>query len=385
MDRREHDVQVSLALPQGAALNKIALGAAQVVSLGDRAQVFGDVFSNQGATTLGNTAKTANLFVNGVATLSSNAVVSGNVVAKSVNKAASAMISGTTTLKNPMPPTTPVSWTVTVRDAFLGDVQLGVDASRDLVPGKYGHFSVGSRSTITLHSGAYQLSDFLLEPQARLVIDSSHGPVQIVVDGNFTYRGSVVSATTNVPQVLFAVQGASALVEAPFTGALLAPQAAVRFQAALPKGHRAVVYGATVTLEPDTKIAYCPFDWATAIGGSTDFNPIPSNATRRDLLENGLGLTLDIKKDGTGKSSSSGTSTTTREFTLRQDQTVAGGVIGNGTQPSAVVNVAVPTLPGASWAESSHAAVSICVPLSALSLLLASWLKRWRAPIAREH
>jgi len=42
-------------------------------------------------------------------------------------------------------------------------------------------------------------------------------------------------------------------------------------------------------------------------------------------------LTLDIKKDGTGKSSSSGTSTTTREFTLRQDQTVAGGVIGNGT------------------------------------------------------
>ena len=60
-------------------------------------------------------------------------------------------------------------------------------------------------------------------------------------------------------------------------------------------------------------------------------------------------------------------------------------VVSLATQPSAVVNVAVPMLPGASWAESSHAAVSICVPLSALSLLLASWLKRRRAPIAREH
>jgi len=327
----QHDVQLSLALPQGAALNKIALGATQSVSLGDRVQVFGDVFSNQGGTTVGNTAKTANLFANGVATLRENAVISGNVVAKSLDKRPSATISGTTTLTNTMPPTTAVSWTVTVRDAFLGDVQVGVDTSRDLIPGKYGHFSVDSRSTVTLHSGVYQLTDFMLQPQARLLIDSSQGPVQIVVDGGFTYRGSIVSATANVPQVLFAVRGPSALVEAPFTGALLAPQAAVRFQAALPKGHRAVVYGATVTLEPDTKIGYYPFDWTTTIGGSTDFNPIPSNATRRDLLENGLGLTLDILKDGTGKTSSSGTSTTTRTFTLRQDQTVGGGVIGNGT------------------------------------------------------
>jgi apolipoprotein N-acyltransferase len=62
----------------------------------------------------------------------------------------------------------------------------------------------------------------------------------------------------------------------------------------------------------------------------------------------------------------------------------AGRVVASlANQPSAVVNIKVPMLPGASWAESSHAAISVCVPLSALLLLLASWLKRKRAPIAR--
>jgi len=326
---QQRQIQLSLTLPAAAALNQVAVGSVQLADIGDRVQTRGSIFSTLGDTNIGADAKVGSLFVNGTATLHDRAAVTGNVLAKSIVKPPTAAVSGTSTQTSPMPSPVNVVWTVSVGAASLGDVALEPDQSRDLTPGTYGHFSVKSRSSVTLHSGVYELSDFFLDSQAKLVIDSSHGPVQVVVDGNLTYRGATASATPDLPQVLFAVMGAAVEVESPFIGAIVAPQAAVHFQAAQPQGHRAFVFGATVKLEPDTKFASFPFDWTTVVG--SDFNPIPANAIHRDVLENSLGLTLSIAGDGTGNRSSSATSATPRTFTLRPDQTVGGGVIGNGT------------------------------------------------------
>ncbi|MEP7049392.1 MAG: hypothetical protein ABJB12_03525 [Pseudomonadota bacterium] len=318
-----------MKLPSGASLNQVAVGATQSVTLADSDHVPGTIFSDLGDTEVGNDAKVGNLFVNGTTTLHDRSVVTGNILTKVIAPSSSATISGTVTQKNPFPPPVSVVWTLNVNTASLGDVQLEPNQSRDLSPGTYGHFSVKSRSTVTLHSGVYELADFLLEPQARLVIDDSQGPVQVVVDGSYTFRGAIASASPALPQILFAVLGTSVEVEAPFIGAIVAPQAAVHFQAARPQGHRAFVYGSSVKLEPGTNFSSFPFDWTTVVG--IDFDPIPANVITRDLSESPRDLTLNIAGDGSGKSSSSATSATPGTFSLRPEYTVGGGIIGNGS------------------------------------------------------
>jgi hypothetical protein len=269
----QQQIALSFTLPAAASLNTVVVGASTSATLADRSQIFGDVVTNGGAADVGNDAKTGSLFVNGIATLHDRSQIFGDITARHLVKSASATVTGSTTQSDSPPPTTGVSWTVNVNSASLGDVSLEPGQVRNLVPGKYGHFDAKSGSTVTVHSGVYEVADFLLEPQARLVIDDSRGPVQIVVDHDFTYRGAIVAGSQPVAQVLFAVQGTNALVESPFVGALVAPKASVHFQAALPQGHRAFVYGGSVSLEADTKIASFPFDWTSV---SSDFVPQPA-------------------------------------------------------------------------------------------------------------
>lgn len=269
----QQQIALSFTLPAAASLNTVVLGASTSASLADRTQIFGDLVTNNGAADVGNDARIGSAFVNGTATLHDRAQLFGDLTARHIVKSSSATVTGSITEKDAQPATTAVSWTVKVNSTSLGDVNLDPDQVRDLVPAKYGHFAAKSRSTVTLHSGVYEVADFLLEPQARLVIDDSQGPVQIVVDHDLTYRGAIVPASQPVAQVLFAVQGTTALVESPFVGVLVAPNASVHLQAALPQGHRAFVFGASVALEADTKIDSFPFDWPSV---SSDFLPKPA-------------------------------------------------------------------------------------------------------------
>lgn len=269
----QQQIALSFTLPAASSLNTVVLGASTSANLADRTLIFGDLVTNGGPADVGNDAKVGSVFVNGTATLHDRAQVFGGLTARHLVKSSSATVTGSITENDVQPATTRVSWTVKVNSTSLGDVNLDPDQVRDLVPAKYGHFAAKSRSTVTLHSGVYEVADFLLEPQARLVIDDSQGPVQIVVDHDFTYRGAIVPASQPVAQVLFAVQGTTALVESPFVGALVAPNASVHLQAALPQGHHAFVFGASLALEADTKIDSFPFDWPRVSG---DFLPQPT-------------------------------------------------------------------------------------------------------------
>src|SRR5690606_9994617 len=98
-------------------------------------------------------------------------------------------------------------------------------------------------------------------------IADTTGPVQVFVKTAFTYRGKVVATGPSVPKWIVGYLGTTtAIVEAPFTGAFLAPAADVRFQAALPVGHRAFIYGKNVTLDADTKIEPYPVPWFELLG-----------------------------------------------------------------------------------------------------------------------
>lgn len=324
----EEQVQLAVSLPETVTLGRVAVAASQSLAAADRVKIFGDVSIASGSGTLGVEANTGSVFVRDDLTLRDRAHVVGRVTATSIHPGSAVVVDGGVTLQPASAAPVSIAWTVSVGTASLGAVVLEPDRKRDLPPGKYGAFLVKSRSTVTLHSGVYLLDDFTLEPQAKLRIDDRDGPVQVVVRGNFTYRGQIVSAIGETPQLLFGVQGSSVVVEAPFTGALLAPNAQVRFQAALPDGHKAFVYGAQVSLEPETKIYRLPFDWSTVVG--TDFDPIPPDAIVRDIGEGDLAVSVNIPADSSGPRSSSGSTPNPGPFRIRDKYTVAGGIIGNG-------------------------------------------------------
>src|SRR5450631_372 len=82
----QRQIQLSMTLPSGAALNQVAVGATQSVSLADRDQVPGTIFSDLGNTDVGNDAKVGSLFVNGTTTLHDRSVVAGSILTKAIAK-----------------------------------------------------------------------------------------------------------------------------------------------------------------------------------------------------------------------------------------------------------------------------------------------------------
>ncbi len=60
-----------------------------------------------------------------------------------------------------------------------------------LAPGDHGNMDVSGTSTLELTGGIYRFDSLKLEPDARLVVDETSGPVIIMVSGNLQLRGHV--------------------------------------------------------------------------------------------------------------------------------------------------------------------------------------------------
>jgi len=212
-----------------------------------------------------------------VVELKDRAKVAGNVVAgTTITKGPGVTISGTSAT-NQAVTLTEVAWQAKAPEPSLGPIALNSDERRVLEPGTYGALTVRPRAKLTLTTGVYVFQNFLLDPQAELRIDSRLGPVQIFVKGMFTYRGRVYSIGVDLPQLIVGYLGTTlAVIEAPFTGAFIAPNADVRFQAALPEGHRAFVQGRNVTLDADTKVEAYPVNWVS-LAGPDLYEPLPAD------------------------------------------------------------------------------------------------------------
>lgn len=318
-------------LDESVKLEDMAIGALELAQLADRVEVLAATSVAQGRIEVGNDSKTGGLAAQGEIRVGHRTVVSGDVHAGGELKLEpSTKVDGEKSGNLGAKPPKEVTWTVQVPVAQLGPVSLERDQRRKLEPGRYGALSVKSGASVTLSTGVYAFDDVTLEPQGQLLVDDREGPVQIVLNGKLSFKGRVRSAHGSVPQVLFAVQGNhDVMVEAPFVGVLLAPQATVRFQAARPDGHRAVVVGKSVWLEPDTKLRRLPFDWSTLLGPA--YENVPEDALVHTMPEDDLGLTVHVPAEGGASTTKTASTPTAEDFTLPEEYTVAGGVIGNGT------------------------------------------------------
>jgi hypothetical protein len=325
---------ISFTLPVGVNPNNLAVGAAKTLTLNDRVKLSGvaaEATGTNGTIQVTNDAKVASLIAGGNVSIGDRSVVSGDITAGgNVTRSSSSSVTGIITAHATLGAPQQFQWTFNADTNSLGDVTANSGAALDLVPGTYGNLTLNSQSSVTLHTGTYAFGNIAINAQATLLVDSVRGPVQMYSSKQFTFNGSVATATAGIPQLLVGLTGtATATVQSPFTGVLLAPNATLNVQAALPVGHRAIFYSSALVLQPDTIINPYPFDWGFLI---PSLEPtLPPSTPIHDMPQSPTNMPVAIDKDGGGTPTTTSSSPTVVKFTLPQSYPVEGGIIANGT------------------------------------------------------
>jgi hypothetical protein len=178
-------------------------------------------------TNIGSAASVSNVTSRGLITLRDRAHVNGNIVTSqaSITKQNGIVITGTVTTKATL--TLPSLSSCAISFPTLGaPVTVAPGASATLAPGAYGDTSIQSRATLKLSSGTYYLASIDLEPQARIVLDQTAGPVVLVVKNSIIERGQFVSPSGAPASVLLFYSGTNAArLETAFQGTVIAPNA----------------------------------------------------------------------------------------------------------------------------------------------------------------
>lgn len=323
-------VSFALAVPASIRLSELAAGAIATLDARDRVQTDSALFSG-GDVHVGHDASVEDVLATEDVQLLDRAHAAGVVQAGGQIQKGSQVVTGSEVPGVPFEPKV-FSWTAEVPMTSSGSVILEPEQSVRLEPGRYDHLSVKRDAKVFFESGVYSFNEVQVESGGQLVVDSSDGPTQLLAQTRFVFRGSVNSATVGRPQLLVGVVGTEAvMVEASFTGVVLAPNADVRLQAARPDGHTGFFWGKNVTLEPDTIIHPYAFDWVGVVGGDAYEGP-PEDVLQFDLDDPTVDVFLseaDDEEDSVLETSKAFDETI--EFSLPPSYPLSGGVIGDGT------------------------------------------------------
>ena len=249
-----------ITLPS-TTLDATALGVSSSLRIADRAKVetaaggFAAVASvGATLTDLGVDSRVGSTTSVAPITLRDRARVTGNATSGGlITLGNGATVTGTRT-PNAAVPLERLSWMVSFPQSGSG-LTLPPDQSAPLAPGSHGPVHIFSRSTVTLSSGTYYLDELILEPESRMVLDTTAGPVFIYVRNNFIYRGvTIFNGPSDRLLVGFAGSMAPA-IEGPFDGTLVAPNATVRLGVG-GTAHRGAVYAKSIELDPDARLIH---------------------------------------------------------------------------------------------------------------------------------
>jgi len=328
-------------LPNNVALGAFAAAAEGTLTVGDRAQVVDTagvpaLVSNAGTgkVTLNTSAQTGSIVSVGAVELKKDSKVTGDVTTQGTITITNATVTGTQSPATNVGPLHDETFAVDFTTNTQGSITLNSPPTGErvtnLAPGRYSSVTIQPRNRVNLRSGDYVLNSFDLEPQSRLVIDDTNGPVRISVRDTVLYKGHIQSAGSSHPAVRFVDVGTSLVVlESAFTGTFLAPNASVRL-ATLPAGesHIGAFYGKSLELSPDVKLVSNPYltygvtsSWQVPNPGGVQFGPF---VARTD------GSVLATTESGAVSISSTGTVTTLltgtqrRKFVLHPDGSAFG-------------------------------------------------------------
>lgn len=265
---------LAVVLPSTVAVQTAALGATDKLTLADRVQVRTPegapaLISNMGSqeTNLGMEANTGSVWSKG------NVVLRGTNVKDFINVLGDVWTQGTTTRQNnaKVRGTIYEHQTITTQSTpFVVDWPAPVNTSKSygpggaatLQPGNYGDVQVYQGAVLTLLPGNYFFTNFKLEPGARLILKNDSEPVFVYIRNLFQPRAAIEEKAQGELKgnAFFAVSGTTAVVvETPFIGTLIAPQAALTLATVGTAGHNGAFFAKTIEVRPDVVITHRPF------------------------------------------------------------------------------------------------------------------------------
>lgn len=265
--------QFSLVIPSQVAVGDSAVFGSSSVKWGDRATIVAEGASgiissaDNGYIEIGHDSNVRTVVSAGNATLRDRSKVDGDLFVQGTAQiGSSAQVFGNQAVGVNVTTHEAFKMPVYLPDEAGGSVHLEPDQQLALPPADYGTVAVKSRSTVTLSTGTYDFDTLqVAEPQAKLVIDDSAGPVIIYVRNQFTYRGNVqiLSIDGGFPDLLVVYLGQNELwLEAPFQGHLFAPNASAHIRP-MQGTFTGSIWGKNVEVHAGTVFIHQPFDLST--------------------------------------------------------------------------------------------------------------------------
>lgn len=267
-------VSFVIRLPNRMAPQDVALASSDWLRLADRAKALSTpqgnapvVNTGSGSTELGVEAITGNLWSQGPVTMRDRSRVNGSIKSASpVTRQNGTVVTGTVTV-GPITPLRDSRWEVSLPAQTGGEVNLEPDTpQRELAPGGYGNANIKARASIKLKAGTYLFQSMMLEPQSRVVVDDTEGPVVVYVNSSFTFRGSIEQVRNPAPpspDLLVVVRGTTALpIEAAFRGTIFAPSTLIRLSSTT---HTGTFIGKQVELQAGGQVVHRPFQWSLVL------------------------------------------------------------------------------------------------------------------------
>jgi hypothetical protein len=260
---------ISVTVPRGVPLSSAFMSATQRLQIDDRvalaqagqlptvaslgqagAELGAGVVANTNVTSLGSVALRSAAHVVGAVTTGGQ-IVPQNDVKIDGQQSQGAVVTPVTT-----------SWTVAFPSTTAPTVVVGPDGPvTPVAPGAYGGLDVRSRARVTLRAGTYYLVYFNSEPQGQIQLDTSGGAIVIYVRDSFTYKGAFVNTAGPEGKVLVGYLGtATAYLQAPFVGAMVAPNAFIQLARPDFGQHKGAWFGAQIEVFSDANIGFLPFD-----------------------------------------------------------------------------------------------------------------------------
>jgi hypothetical protein len=225
------DVTFTLTAPPGISVLSPVVLASNSVKIGSFAQIARPPSGAAPVIAMGTTglssdpdAKLDDIWSRGPVKLGDRVHVYGKVHAASVTPGSGTLIDSGTDATAAFTPPAKISWTAHFPSGTGTTVNLDPNQTRTISAGKYSSVRIASSATLTMNAGTYYMDSLDVEPSATVKLVQTSGPVIIYVAGSIIYRGTFVATNGAPPDLLIAaVSTATVFVEAPYSGALIAP------------------------------------------------------------------------------------------------------------------------------------------------------------------
>ena len=170
-----------------------------------------------------------------------------------------ASVGGTVTQNAPFTPVVTYTRQIVFPPGPGTDVLLEPDQTATIPPGRYRHIRVKSRAQLFLSTGSYFIETLeVVEPQAKLVLNETAGPVELNVLQPFAFRGEILSNITH-PNLLVAVIGTGTVrLESAFKGTVLAPNCDLVIGSIPTKVHSGAFFAKNIEVQPDVELVRKP-------------------------------------------------------------------------------------------------------------------------------